>query len=96
MSADVCGLTFLACAPIAFFNVSKLQDISFAIGLLFLFKWFVGVWECTYGYLECKIRCCAKEQGIINHVVKGIYEGGLILGPVYMGIVAAVTAMSVM
>lgn len=81
-------LFYLVAAPLIFYKTG-FESVMFVLGLLFLCKWIGGLHNCTFGYLECKIRGCHRNNGWINHFVSGVYEGGHQLGPEYIGLVAS-------
>ncbi len=87
-------LFYFVFAPLLF-RGTVYQSILLGLSVLFLLKWMFGVSNCTYGYLECRLRQCSRNNGWINHFVQGVYQGGESLGPVYIGMVASAAMWSV-
>lgn len=47
---------------------------SLHIALFFTIKFILDFTNCTFGYIECKIRNIDKHQGFINNLLKTKYD----------------------
>lgn len=55
-----------------FYNFN--HDVICFLCLFFLIKWILDYRKCTVSYIECKLRCVKKEEGIVYNIMEEIYD----------------------
>ena len=62
---------------------------------LFVVKWLSGQSSCVFGYAECMMRKCKREEGYINTVIDGTYDVG-VSDPVLAGIITGAGVLALL
>jgi hypothetical protein len=62
---------------------------------LFVMKWMTSNSSCIYGYTECKLRGCKRNEGYINQVIDGVYQKG-IDDPLFAGTIAGLGMLALL